>query len=210
MICSLQEVDEVGTKSPLPVRALAELNTEERRSLRSDPSIPVALERFVVDERSVASILPSLIVLLHLLQVSILVHVVREDEGASLGRVAEVGGRVGRELADVLRGVREDEASRRLDLDGDGVEVDDLVLVGALDDGVSEGTVVQPECFAATCKGEFDGSDGSLDSGDMDSLAIPDGAYSSTSREAVDQDRLTSYLSSCTAPRAQRPDLRPH
>ena len=142
MICSLQEVDEVGTKSPLPVRALAELNAEERRSLRADPGIPVPLERFVVDERSVASVLPSLIVLLHLLQVSILVHVVREDEGACFGRVAEVGRRVGRELADVLRGVREGEASRCLDLDGDGVEVDDLVLVGALDDGVSKGTVV--------------------------------------------------------------------
>ena len=150
MSSALEEVDIFISEGPFARRLFSELDAEQRRSLGPDPCVPMPFERLIVHEGGVTSVLPCFVVLFNLLEVAVRVHVIREDEDTCLGGVPEVGRSRRRELADVHRGLGEGRNGGRtcINLEGDCVKVDYLVLVRAFDNGVRQGARVEPEGFA--------------------------------------------------------------
>lgn len=96
---AIQHIVELVPKMPPLLGVLIKLDSEERRTLRPRPCIPMSLVRVVVHKGSIAAVLPLLVVLGNVGQIPILVHVVRKNEKASLGRVAKAVGRCRWEFA---------------------------------------------------------------------------------------------------------------
>jgi hypothetical protein len=96
---AIQHIVELVPKMPTPLSVLIELDGEKRRPLRPRPCVPMSLVRVVVHKGGITAVLPLLVVLGNAGQFSVLVHVVRKDEKATLGRVAKAVGRCRREFA---------------------------------------------------------------------------------------------------------------
>jgi hypothetical protein len=90
---TIQHIVELVPKMPSLLGVLIKLDGEKRRPLRPRPCIPMSLVRVVVHKGSITAVLPLLVVLGNVGQIPILVHVVRKNEKASLGRVAKAVGR---------------------------------------------------------------------------------------------------------------------
>src|SRR6266852_1326427 len=90
---TMQHIVELVPEMPTLLRVLIKLDGEKRRPLRPRPRIPMSLVRVVVHKGTITAILPLLVVLENVGQITILVDVVRKYEKAGLGRVAKAVGR---------------------------------------------------------------------------------------------------------------------
>lgn len=85
----------LSTHLPHPIRIQLQQHAEQLRFLRTNPSIPMADIRLIIDISGIATILPSLILFLDRSNVPIAVDVVREDQVPGSRVVSEVGCRLG-------------------------------------------------------------------------------------------------------------------
>lgn len=99
---TVKSIGPFASQCPFLVLVLLERNAEQRLGLWQDPGIPLSLESRVVHQRGIPTLLPHLVVLLGLGEVTVGVDVVGEHESTSFSRVPEVGGASRGEGADEL------------------------------------------------------------------------------------------------------------
>lgn len=101
MTRSPQRGMKLTTHLPHPIRIQLQQHAEQLRFLRTNPSIPMADIRLVIDISGIATILPSLVLFLDRSNVPIAVDIVREDQMPRSRVVSKVGCRLGGDRADV-------------------------------------------------------------------------------------------------------------
>ena len=88
---SLQKVHEILFEVPLVSRILPQLDAEQGLRLGSCPRIPVSFVGGIVYQSGISTFLVGFVVFLDVLELSIAVHVVREDQSTTLRRITEIG-----------------------------------------------------------------------------------------------------------------------
>lgn len=140
---TVQHVVELVSKVPITPSILGKLDGKERRPLWPRPRVPVSLVRVVVYESGVAAFLPLDVILGNFGQVAVFVDVSRENEYASLGRIAKGGWRRSWEFANQHGRIRSSAQGRIGEMDQDGIDARGLAFL--VSNNMTDGAVIEPE-----------------------------------------------------------------
>lgn len=121
--------------------------------LGTNPSVPLALKGFIVDQSGIAAVIVLFVVVLDSLQITVRVDVRGEDEDASRVCIAKVCGSGDGEGSDGDGLADTDRVSAECDWNGE--EVLFLLLVFACLDDMRDGTRVKPKRIATVGKREI-------------------------------------------------------
>lgn len=192
MFCILQDLEIFGSECPRPTQIVfipVELDGKEPRLLLGYILIPMANEQLIIDQGTISSILPFLVVLFDGTQVVVWIHVGRKDQNvlqvillfracvdllASSELEVRGAGSSG-EAAHEIRRPRDPNEGRKTGGQGRRVVIQ-RDRVDVLVDHMGQSSRVEPECVASVNEGELDGADCRVKRRDVDGL-VRSGGY---------------------------------